>query len=123
MPIFAAYQPLLSNMWPSAMLFFALTFPERLAFDRRLPWLKWVVIAPLALHVVALNPFFDFVARRDPRAALRFRDALAWTEGYFGTSYGLFILLFLAIMGYRAYTEEQPDARRRLWLLLAGAAF
>jgi sigma-B regulation protein RsbU (phosphoserine phosphatase) len=25
-------------------------------------------------------------------------------------------------MGYRAYTERQPDARRRLWLLLAGAA-
>ena len=26
-------------------------------------------------------------------------------------------------MGYRAYTERQPDARRRLWLLLAGAGF
>ena len=119
--IAAAYQPLMANLWPTAMLFFALSFPERLAIDRRLPWLKWVVIIPIAVRVIGLNPLYDFVARRDPPAALRLQDSLAWTETYFGISYPLFILLFLAIMGYRAYTERQPDARRRLWLLLAGA--
>src|SRR5688572_14965812 len=119
--IAAAYQPLMANMWPTAMLFFALSFPDRLAIDRRLPWLKWVVIVPIAVRVIGLNPVYDFVARRDPPAALRLHDSLAWTETYFGTAYPLFILLFLAIMGYRAYTERQPDARRRLWLLLFGA--
>ena len=122
-PVFAAYQPLMSNMWPTAMLFFAISFPERLAFDRRVPWLKWVIVAPIALRVIALNPVYDYVARHNPSAAQRLQDAMGLTEGYFGTSYGLFILLFLAIMGYRAYTERQPDARRRLLLLLAGAGF
>jgi sigma-B regulation protein RsbU (phosphoserine phosphatase) len=117
----AAYQPLLANIWPTAMLFFALSFPERLAIDRRFPWLKWVVIVPIAIRVIGLNPVYDFVARRDPPSALRLQDSLAWTETYFGTSYPLFILLFLGIMAYRAYTEPQRDARRRLWLVLAGA--
>ena len=122
-PIAAAYQPLAANLWPTAMLLFAISFPERLGFDRRWPWLKWVIVAPIALRVIALNPVFDYIARRDPPAAMRLQDALGWTEAYFGTSYALFILLFLGIMAYRAYTERQPDARRRLWLLLAGAAF
>jgi sigma-B regulation protein RsbU (phosphoserine phosphatase) len=120
-PIAAAYQPLMANMWPTAMLFFALAFPERLPLDRRVPWLKWAVIVPVVLRVVGLNPVYDYLARRDPPAALRLADALGWTETYFGLSYPLFILLFLGIMGYRASTERQPDARRRLWLLLAGA--
>jgi len=120
-PIASAYQPLMANLWPTAMLFFAISFPERLAIDRRFPWLKWAIIVPIAVRVVGLNPVYDYVARRDPAAALRLQDTLAWTEGYFGTSYPLFILLFLGIMGYRAFTERQPDARRRLWLILAGA--
>jgi sigma-B regulation protein RsbU (phosphoserine phosphatase) len=119
-PIAAAYQPLLANMWPTAMLFFAITFPERLGFDRRWPWLKWVAIVPIVVRVVGLNPVYDYVARRNPAGALRLQESLAWTEVYFGTSYPLFILLFLVIMGYRAYTERQPDARRRLLLLLSG---
>ena len=36
-PIAAAYQPILANLWPTAMLFFAIYFPERLPFDRRYP--------------------------------------------------------------------------------------
>jgi len=121
-PVAAAYQPLLANMWPTAMLLFAISFPERLALDRKVPWLKWVVIAPIVLRVVALNPIYDFIARRDPDAARRLHQALMPTEAYFGTSYGLFILLFLVIMGYRTITERQPDARRRLRLLVTGAA-
>jgi sigma-B regulation protein RsbU (phosphoserine phosphatase) len=120
-PVAAAYQPLMANMWPTAMLLFALSFPERLSIDRRLPWVKWVVIAPILTRVVALNPVYDFVARRDVGAARRLHEAFAPTEFYFGISYGLFLLLFLVIMGYRAYSERQPDARRRLRLLLSGA--
>jgi len=122
-PIAVAYQPLAANLWPTAMLLFAISFPERLGFDRRWPWVKWVVVTPIALRVIALNPVFDYIARRDPPAAMRLQDALGWTDAYFGTSYALFILLFLGIMSYRVFTERQPDARRRLSLLLAGAAF
>lgn len=36
-PIAAAYQPVLANFWPTAMLLFAIYFPERLPLDQRAP--------------------------------------------------------------------------------------
>ena len=66
-PIAAAYQPVLANLWPTAMLLFAIYFPERLRLDRRVPWVKWLVIAPVAVRVIGTNPVFEYVARRNPR--------------------------------------------------------
>jgi sigma-B regulation protein RsbU (phosphoserine phosphatase) len=120
-PIAAAYQPVLANFWPTAMLLFAIYFPERLRLDRRVPWVKWLVIAPVAVRVIGTNPVFEYVARRNPQAALGLHSALEPTAGYVGPTYLLFILAFLAIMIYRTFTERQSDARRRLLLLDAGA--
>ena len=121
-PIAAAYQPILANLWPTAMLFFAIYFPERLAFDRRYPWIKWVVIAPILVRVIALNPVFEFIATRDPDGALSLHRTLDLTGLYVGLSFPAFIVLFFAIMGYRTVTERNADARRRLLLLNASAA-
>jgi sigma-B regulation protein RsbU (phosphoserine phosphatase) len=121
-PIAAAYQPVLANLWPTAMLFFAIYFPERLLLDRWYPWIKWILIAPILLRVVGLNPVFEFIATRNPAAALALDRALAPTGAYVGLSFPGFIALFFAIMGYRTVTEHNPDARRRLLLLNAGAA-
>src|ERR1019366_9428522 len=38
--------------WPIFMLLFGIYFPERLEFDHRHPWLKWLVIAPLMVLAV-----------------------------------------------------------------------
>ena len=62
-PLAAAYQPVLPNLWPTAMLLFAIYFPERLRLDRRVPWVKWLVIAPVAVRVIGTNPVFEYVAR------------------------------------------------------------
>jgi sigma-B regulation protein RsbU (phosphoserine phosphatase) len=121
-PIAGAYQPILANLWPTAMLFFALYFPERLPFDRRYPWVKWAVILPILLRIVALNPVFEFLATRNPAGALALARALAPTGFYVGVSFPAFIAIFFAIMGYRTVTERNPDARRRLLLLNTGAA-
>ena len=97
-PIAAAYQPVLANLWPTAMLLFAIYFPDRLPLDRRVPWVKWLVIAPLAVRVIGTNPVFEYVARRNPEAALALHSALEPTAWYVGPIYLLFILAFLAIM-------------------------
>jgi sigma-B regulation protein RsbU (phosphoserine phosphatase) len=121
-PLAATYQPVLANLWPTAMLLFAIYFPERLPLDRRVPWIKWLVIAPVAVRVIGTNPVFEYLAQRNPSAALNLHRALEPTASYVGPAYLAFILAFLAIMGYRTFTERQPDARRRLLLLEAGAA-
>jgi sigma-B regulation protein RsbU (phosphoserine phosphatase) len=121
-PIAAAYQPLLANLWPTAMLFFAIYFPERLPLDRRYPWIKWALLAPILVRIIALNPVFEFVATRNPPVALALHRALEPTGIFVGLSFPVFIALFFVIMGYRTFTEHNPDARRRLLLLNAGAA-
>src|SRR5258706_1216129 len=120
-PIAAAYQPILANFWPTAMLLFAIYFPDRLPLDRRAWWVKWLAIAPVAVRVIGTNPVFEYVAKRNPQAALDLNRALEPTAGYAGLAFFLFILAFFVIMGYRTFTERQPDARRRLLLLDAGA--
>ena len=35
--------------WPMCMLLFGIYFPYRIGFDRRWPWLKWLLIIPLIL--------------------------------------------------------------------------
>jgi sigma-B regulation protein RsbU (phosphoserine phosphatase) len=120
-PIAATYQPVLANFWPTAMLLFAIYFPDRLPLDRRVPWAKWVLIAPVAVRVIGTNPVFEYIAQRNPQAALDLHRALEPTAAYVGPMYLLFILGFFIIMGYRTFTERQPDARRRLLLLDAGA--
>src|SRR5688572_13474291 len=121
-PIAGAYQPILANLWPTAMLFFAIYFPDRLAIDRRFPWIKWILIAPILLRIIALNPVFEFMASRDPTGALALHRALEPTGLLVGLSFPVFIAAFFAIMGYRTVTERNADARRRLLLLNAGAA-
>src|SRR5687767_1755592 len=98
-PIAAAYQPLLANIWPTAMLFFAVYFPERLQLDRRYPWIKWVLILPIVVRIIALNPVFEYLATRNPQAALALHDAVEPTGTYFGVSYPGFLVLFFVLMG------------------------
>jgi sigma-B regulation protein RsbU (phosphoserine phosphatase) len=120
-PVALVYRLLLGNLLATAMLLFAIYFPDRLHFDRRAPWMKWLVIAPVAITVICETVVFQYVARRNPEAALRLHTSLDPIGPFINATYPLFIAGFFAIMLYRTLTEREPDARRRLLLLDAGA--
>ena len=44
----ALYRTLISTTWPIWMFLFALYFPHDFSWDRRRPWLKYLLIVPLA---------------------------------------------------------------------------
>src|SRR5262249_15514478 len=48
------YDQVMAGTWPIWMMLFGIAFPERLALDRRRPWLKWLVVGPIALSALAL---------------------------------------------------------------------
>jgi sigma-B regulation protein RsbU (phosphoserine phosphatase) len=107
----------LSNCWSIGMLLFGVSFPDRLALDRRRPWLKWLAVTPLAVHAAK-------------EAALRVLDSesYAFAQPWLGRDAGLLAMLqmaaistFFASLGFRAGTTVAPDARRRLKLLMWGA--
>ncbi len=110
----------LGASWPLALLLFALRFPDRLPLDQRHPWVKWLVVVPLAADVLVLGLLA--VADADhPRLA----GALAgWLQvarlPRFVLS-NVAIGSFFAITGYRMGTTQDPDDRRRLRLLNFGA--
>jgi len=46
-PFLTGLTGLLIRLGPLALVYFAIIFPERLAFDRKFPWVKWIVLAPM----------------------------------------------------------------------------
>jgi sigma-B regulation protein RsbU (phosphoserine phosphatase) len=47
-PIAIAFRELASAGWPLCMMLFGIYFPQRWRVDRRVPWIKWLFIVPLA---------------------------------------------------------------------------
>ena len=106
-------------------MLFGIAFPERLPFDRRFPWLKWIVagylvlVASLAGIAVGLWVHHVAVARQLIGPALQF---LTGVEGDFGGAVRFLALVICAgSLGWKAMTASSRDARRRLLLLFVGA--
>jgi phosphoserine phosphatase RsbU/P len=121
-PIAMVYQPLFGNLWPVGMMLFGIYFPDRLAFDRRFPWVKWIVLAPVLFRVLGTNVATDILVLRDPEAAARVARMFAPMLPLVGVLHFAAVGVFFAAGGYRAFRERRPDLRRRLMLLHAGAA-
>src|SRR5262245_24763995 len=119
--IAAIYQPVFANLLPSSLMLFAIYFPDRLAFDRRHPWVKWLVMAPILIRAMGTNVAQDLATLNDVPLALEISRLTDWTRVPVQILQLAAILLFFAIMIYRTRTAASPDARRRLYLLDAAA--
>ncbi len=113
------YRPVAASMWGLSMVLFAIYFPARFVGDRKAPWLKYVLIAPLVLNAVGT-------------AALTYREfedysAFGWVAAVYGEARwvpfwlnAIAIGVFFAVLGWRGGTEQQPDAKRRLRIIRWG---
>jgi sigma-B regulation protein RsbU (phosphoserine phosphatase) len=116
-----AYQDIFFGSWALGMLLFGIYFPERLSLDVKLPWLKWILIVPLSFQIVVtllslVRVFLgiDFLIYIRPLAA-------AYSKvGFFVNM--LAIGLFFSTLGYKSGTMTNPDARRRMKLLVYGTS-
>lgn len=113
------YQDIFFSAWALAMLLFGIYFPERWSLDRKLPWLKWILIVPLGFQVlitiVSLSKTFFGVN------LLSYISFLTNAYGKIGFVINLIaISVFFAALGHKSGTLENPDARRRLKLMIYG---
>jgi phosphoserine phosphatase RsbU/P len=109
---------------PAALLLFGIYFPERSRIDRKVPWLKWVVILPILLFAGIVYPalykeYFlggNFTANASPvwgrivgnaNAVVNFLDLAC-------------VLLYLLITLDKLRSASTEDARRRLRVLTVG---
>jgi phosphoserine phosphatase RsbU/P len=103
------------------MMLFGIHFPNRLELDRRYPWAKWIVIAPILFRVLGPNLLTDILTLRDAVKATRVGEMFDWTRPIVTAMHLVAISAFFAALGYNTFVEKQPDARRRLRLLYTGA--
>jgi sigma-B regulation protein RsbU (phosphoserine phosphatase) len=109
------------GLWPVAMMLFGVYFPDRFVVDRKLPWLKWLWIAPLSFFAVAQAA--EGVGRSENETAVlplvRTLESLEAVQMILAmTAIGMFFFLG----GWKMGTATNPDARRRLVLMHVGTS-
>jgi sigma-B regulation protein RsbU (phosphoserine phosphatase) len=104
-----------------ALLLFGAYFPERSRIDRKIPWLKWVVLAPYPVFAAMLYPYLYqlyFGAPTGPRLLRAITDA-----GRIVNPLNLVcIALYLMFTLDKLRSASTADARRRLRVLTSGTA-
>ncbi len=119
---FAAFwHGLWGDLWPFFMMLFGIYFPDRSAFDRKWPWLKYLVLIPclfadLGFIAILLTWTYDI------DASLPFRPLfvkLYFVQTIFGM---LAIGTYFANIWMKAMTAPSADSRRRLRILGWGSS-
>ena len=102
------------------LLLFGIYFPERLDFDRRHPFAKWILIIPVAVNGTA--NFFEQIGRTFGWRGL-WEPIDNFTAPFDKVSTILTMLaftLFFASLATKSGTVENKDSRRRLRILYVG---
>jgi sigma-B regulation protein RsbU (phosphoserine phosphatase) len=121
-PLFAGYHIFFANLFSSALLLFAFYFPEQLRFDRRYPWLKWLVAGPLIFQAAAISIILSFGLHHIVVARGLQRTLGPVLDGPALHLHLVAIVVFFGVLGYKTFTASGRDARRRLLLIdIAGA--
>jgi len=119
-PIEIVYHQSLVNGWPISMMLFGLYFAERLTLDRQWPWVKWLVIGPLTLHLI-LNVIMRLLQAHHADLAIPIDSALEPFDRPLSALGFIAVGFFFYGTGTKIGTTQSSDVKRRLSLLLTGA--
>jgi phosphoserine phosphatase RsbU/P len=116
------YQSPLLNSVGIWMVLFGVYFPERLTFDRRYPFIKWLLLVPLIFF--AGSDLIEQIAHLMSWDAI-WRPIDNFTSP-FDTVSGLLSMVaiscFFTCLAIKSATLENRDSRRRLRILYAGTS-
>lgn len=116
-----AYQKIFFASWALAMLLFGIYFPERWSIDKKLPWAKWILIVPLSFQI--LLTLLGLLRINTGLDLFRYIKPLVDVYGTFGFFANMIAIgLFFAALGHKSGTLENPDAKRRLRVMLYGTS-
>ncbi|WP_117300526.1 SpoIIE family protein phosphatase [Paracidobacterium acidisoli] len=110
---------LMQYLGSPTLLLFGIYFPERSRIDTRLPWLKWLILGPLALAGIFLFPYLYsgyFLAGAGPHLA-RAANVIGSTINFLNL---LCVILYLVLTLDKLRSASTEDARRRLRVLTTG---
>lgn len=117
------YIQIMRHSWFICILLFSIRFPEKLTFDRRWPYLKWIIVVPLFLRMgfltaANLATLIDFsFAQFLYNSRAIFPDLINNIIRHLPE---LTLLLAPIILSTRYWAEDSRDERRRLRLFWSG---
>ncbi|MBA4121851.1 MAG: SpoIIE family protein phosphatase [Acidobacteria bacterium] len=115
------YSAIFFNSWALAMFLFGIYFPERWSVDVKIPWAKWIFIVPLAFQI-----FLALLSQIKIFLGINLIDSLDFiAKPYYEIAAPVNMLatsIFFAALGHKSGTLENPDARRRLKLMVIGTS-
>jgi phosphoserine phosphatase RsbU/P len=102
-----------------ALLLFGVYFPERSRVDVRAPWLKWIILGPLAVCLCILLPalFADNYSGGDGPLLTPLSNDAAWVINLLNL---LCVIFYLVLTLDKLRSASTEDARRRLRVLTVG---
>jgi hypothetical protein len=109
-PLFVGFHEFLISIAAPALMLFGIAFPERLAVDRRVPWLKWIVVGYLVLvsTIEAVNVGLWVHHLALARGLQRAVELLTGREGNFGAVVSFIALVVCAgSLGYKTVTASR----------------
>jgi phosphoserine phosphatase RsbU/P len=119
-PFLTVFSLGLIHVGPIALAYFGITFPEPLAFDRRHPWVKWILLGPMLARAVILGFVLGLLLHHHA-VTLAFRPVLELMARPGAILELITIAVFFVCLFYKTATAVNPDARRRLFLLDSAA--
>ena len=101
------------------MLLFGVYFPERSRIDARAPWLKWMILGPLAACIVILLAaiYADYYTGGDGPLLTKVGNDAARVLNFLNL---LCVIFYLVLTVDKLRSASTEDARRRLRVLAAG---
>ncbi len=114
------YRDMAMPVWAISMMLFGIYFPQRWRFDRRFPWIKWAIGAPLIAVALWEAMAAGFASIDYPAAAPLFFhvpaiDSIATALAFFAPC-----LFFIGLSDKYRDSSLAPADRRRLKLLYFG---
>src|SRR6266481_2739128 len=109
-----------AQSWPIWMLLFGIRFPEPSPFDRKRPWLKWLLAGPL-IALAVLSTYFQVGKVISFDAIMPLRTVLPALYSVQMFLRMAAISVFFFVLGHKGGKASTRDARRRLEMLWMGA--
>jgi sigma-B regulation protein RsbU (phosphoserine phosphatase) len=102
-----------------ALLLFGIYFPERSRIDARAPWIKWLILGPMAACLLILFPalFADYYGGGDGPLLTTLSNDAGRVLNFLNL---LCVILYLVATLDKLRSASTEDARRRLRVLTAG---
>ncbi|MFT4113485.1 PP2C family protein-serine/threonine phosphatase [Silvibacterium sp.] len=102
---------------PPALLLFGIYFPERSRIDERLPWLKWIIVAPITAFAAFYYPALLHEYFVGPLLHLRLAISVVRAMNFLLLAC---VILFLVFALDKLRSASTADARRRLRVMITG---